>query len=90
LIRRHFVYHDRDLLRRDAERGDNRVRNGTSEFTLGRYGTLNDVDMNDGHFLSAFDAHRDAHTTADAKGRQALLGRTFLHFVDEGNQYARA
>src|SRR6266403_69221 len=38
----------------------------------------------------AFDAHRNSHAAADAQRRQALLGVTLLHFVEQRHQNARA
>src|SRR5437588_9992774 len=40
--------------------------------------------------LIARDAHRNSHAAADAQRREALLGVTLLHFVEQGHQNARA
>src|SRR5947208_15460421 len=40
--------------------------------------------------LASFDAHVNSHAAADAQRRQALLGVTFLHFVEQRHENARA
>src|SRR5947208_7174509 len=40
--------------------------------------------------LASFDAHRNSHAAADAQRRQALLGVTLVHFVEQRDQNARA
>src|SRR3954469_2392986 len=41
-------------------------------------------------YSAARDAHRNSHAAADAQRRQALFGVTFLHFVEQRDENARA